>query len=209
MVGILPWRFIPWLSFGSLFCHSQGRKRSFWCKGRFCLARGILKPLCAKEVHQCIFVHCTFKVYDQEVYVFPKKEMRKGPRRASLTVANYIFYGTFHIFALCFFFLCSKLHFPIKVILDGIESSPWALCAQFKGHWESWLSRADSICCKMFYFSVARYHLIEAFIPLHNCSITLGAIRASVISILGTQIRASHRLTACRRSHILHCRSQV
>lgn len=103
MVGILPWRFIPWLSFGSLFCHSQGRKRSFWCKGRFCLARGILKPLCAKEVHQCIFVHCTFKVYDQEVYVFPKKEMRKGPRRASLTVANYIFYGTFHIFALCFF----------------------------------------------------------------------------------------------------------
>lgn len=76
-----------------------------------------------KLSHQFIFVHCTFKVCDQEICVF-LKEIRKGLRRSSLTIAKYIFYSTFHVFTLCFFLLCSSLHFSIKVILDGIESFP-------------------------------------------------------------------------------------
>lgn len=66
--------------------------------------------------------------------VFSLKRNQKRSQEGLIDCSKIYFCSTFHVFTLCFFLLCSELRFSITVILDGIESFPWALCAQFKGH---------------------------------------------------------------------------
>lgn len=50
-----------------------------------------------------------------------------------MTVIKYVSQSTFYVFTLCFFLLCCKLQFSIKVILDGVESFLWVFVHSSEG----------------------------------------------------------------------------
>lgn len=153
--------------------------------------------------HQCIFVHCTLEACDQEMCIFPKKKSEKVPGRPYDCSKMYIFMSLFMFSYFAFSFFDSCCIFSIRVILDGIESFPWALCTQFKGHSESCLSWVDYTLHNILFLCSA-LELRES-----SCALTLDAIRASIIPVLEMQIRGFHRLTTCLRSYILAWRSQA
>lgn len=140
--------------------------------------------------------------------IFPKKKSEKVPGRSHDCSKIYIFMSLFMFSHFAFPFFASCCIFSIKVILDGIESFPWALCTQFKGHSESWLSWVDYTLQNILFLCNAM-ELTEVFIHRIQLGHNPWWIRASIIPILEMRIRGFHSLTACLRSHILDWRSQA
>lgn len=98
--GILPWRFCG-LGLLSYPVTDRARREIFWCKGRFYLARGILKPFCTTQFRVFFFSLYFLKSVIRKC-VFSLKEIKQGPRRASLIVVKYIYTSSpFYVFTCC------------------------------------------------------------------------------------------------------------
>lgn len=144
---------ISWFWFVSVFYHSQGEGEKFLMQKEILFSQRHFETF-VYEVHQSIFVHCTFEVCYQEMY-FPWKEIGKGPRRALLTVTKCVFESTFHIFTLCFFPLLLQLAFFHQSYFGWywkFSLGPlWTVQRAFRE-----LTKL-SICCKTFCFCVLLY----------------------------------------------------